>query len=68
MRRVAIQASKRTPVFGMRFLTEEELKLTSVVACVAGVRTSEDDAASLTIRLCGDGGDTDLEPADDAIL
>jgi hypothetical protein len=74
MRRVANQASKRTtssPVFGMRFLTEEELKF-AVVGCVGSptmtMREAPGDDASLTIRLCGDGGDTDLEPAEDAIL
>ena len=64
MRRVANQASKRTtpsPVFGMRFLTEEELKF-AVVGCV-GSPTMLEEEASVTIRLCGDGGDTDLEPA-----
>jgi hypothetical protein len=76
MRRVANQASKRTTpssVFGMRFLTEEELKF-AVVGCVGSPTTpgafigaSEASLASLTIRLCGDGGDTDTEPAEDAI-
>ncbi len=75
MRRVANQASKSStpsPVFGMRFLTEEELKF-AVVGCVGSPTTpvgsgDRDAGASLTIRLCGDGGDTDFAPADDAVF
>ena len=76
MRKVANQASKRalsSPVFGMRFLTEEDLKF-SVVGCLgsptmpADSTAKEDSGASVTIRLCGDGGDTDFAPADDAIF
>ena len=70
MRR-ANPVSKRTassPVFGMRFLTEEELKV-AIVGCVGSPTTPEGSiGGSLTIRLCGDGGDTDHEPAEDAIF
>ena len=69
MRRVANQASKRTtssPVFGMRFLTEEELQ-GAVMGCLSSqtpdaateVKVGGSVAGSFTIRLCGDGGDTD---------
>ncbi len=74
MRRSANQASNRTtpsPVFGMRFLTEEELKF-AVIGCLGSptepsTTVSRESAGSLTIRLCGDGGDTDAYPADDAV-
>jgi hypothetical protein len=65
MRRVANQTS--SPVFGLRFLTNEELRA-SVVGCLGGPTVEVNRAAaSLTIRLCGDGGDTDSAPADDAV-
>lgn len=82
MRRVENQASQRSTssrVFGMRFLTEEELKY-AVVGCLsAQTEPSRDNPApaptapreadgSFTIRLCGDGGDTDFAVADDAIF
>jgi hypothetical protein len=52
----------------MRFLTEEELKV-AIVGCVGSPTTPEGSiGGSLTIRLCGDGGDTDHEPAEDAIF
>jgi hypothetical protein len=58
----------------MRFLTEEDLQH-AVVGCLSSptaptTRVSEpsDADASFTIRLCGDGGDTDFAPADDAVF
>jgi hypothetical protein len=64
----------------MRFLTEEELKY-AVVGCLSAPTepTRESPAptspapgreanGSFTIRLCGDGGDTDFAVADDAIF
>lgn len=84
MRRIETQASQRSTssrVFGMRFLTEEELKY-AVVGCLstqpAPGRENPAPApttpaprevdGSFTIRLCGDGGDTDFAVADDAIF
>jgi hypothetical protein len=64
----------------MRFLTEEELKY-AVVGCLSNQTAPRDNPApaptspapreadgSFTIRLCGDGGDTDFAVADDAIF
>lgn len=72
MRRVANQPSKSassSPVFGLRFLTNEELRA-NVVGCLGGpsVEVGREGAASLTIKLCGDGGDTDIASADDAVF
>ena len=71
MRRTSQASKPSSPVFGMRFLTEEDLKF-AVVGCLSTSPTAptgrvDDSGASATIRLCGDGGDTDFAPADDAV-
>ncbi len=55
-------------IFGLRYLEEEELTLADVIGCQSVVGVAAPPATgviappaqgSFTIRLCGDGGDTD---------
>lgn len=59
MRRVTNRTPK-SPIFGLRYLEEEELKRTDVTGCFGIVRMPDDKtAASVTFKLDGCGSDTD---------
>ncbi len=48
---------EESPVFGLRYLEENEADILEVAGCQGLVAVDDDSEAAITYRLCGDGWD-----------
>lgn len=48
---------EESPVFGLRYLEENEADILEVAGCQGLVATDSNEEASITYKLCGDGWD-----------
>ncbi len=56
---ISSQTKETSPVFGLRYLEENEADILEVAGCQGIVATEpSDDEAAITYKLCGDGWDS----------
>lgn len=48
---------EESPVFGLRYLEENEADILEVAGCQGLVAVDENEEAAITYKLCGDGWD-----------